>query len=180
MAIRMISSGAMVTAPVSFHVGSDGNSKAESAPEISGYGTLAGVSDNGYRLGIWAQHALQWHFLAMWFLMLNGLAYLVYGLISGRFRRLLIPLRPREVLHETFEALKFRLGHADLTRYNAVQKINRRQLLRGALSLGAVSMLTGCNVSDRDSVHRSHQHLSGRILGGSRFQLVQWPVMALT
>src|SRR6185369_8202116 len=32
-----------------------------------------------------AQGALQWHFFAMWILMLNGLAYLVYGCVTGRF-----------------------------------------------------------------------------------------------
>lgn len=42
-----------------------------------------------------------------------------------------------------------------LTEHRAVlQDINRRQLLRGALSLGALSMLTGCTVSDRSSVQR--------------------------
>jgi len=33
-----------------------------------------------------------------------------------------------------------------------IQDINRRQLLRGVLSLGGLAMLTGCNVSDRGSV----------------------------
>jgi hypothetical protein len=33
-----------------------------------------------------------------------------------------------------------------------VEDINRRKLLRGALSLGALSLLTGCDVTDRDAV----------------------------
>ena len=74
-------------------------------------------------LGIWAQHALQWHFFAMWVLVLNGLVYLVYGLFSGRFLRMLWPIRPREVIAEMVQALTFRLKHADLTHYNAVQKL---------------------------------------------------------
>jgi len=74
-------------------------------------------------LGIWAQHALQWHFLGMWILVLNGIAYLTYGLFSGRFRRLLLPIRPREVVQEMIAALSFRLKHLDLTHYNAVQKL---------------------------------------------------------
>ncbi|MBR0666247.1 cytochrome b/b6 domain-containing protein [Roseomonas hellenica] len=73
-------------------------------------------------LGKWAQHGLQWHFLGMWILVLNGLVYLAYGLLSGRFRRLLLPIRPRELLREVKAALTFRLHHPDLTRYNAVQK----------------------------------------------------------
>jgi thiosulfate reductase cytochrome b subunit len=74
-------------------------------------------------LGLWAQHALQWHFFAMWILMINGLVYLAYGLLSGRFLRLLWPIRPREVIKEVTEALTFRLQHTDLTHYNAVQKV---------------------------------------------------------
>ncbi|GLK83040.1 cytochrome b561 [Ancylobacter defluvii] len=73
-------------------------------------------------LGPWAQHGLQWHFFGMWVLGLNGLAYLVYGLATGRFRRLLLPISPREVIREALAALSFRLQHADLTHYNAVQK----------------------------------------------------------
>ncbi len=73
-------------------------------------------------LGRWAQNGLQWHFFGMWILMLNGLAYLAYGLISGRFGRMLLPIRPREVIREAIAALKFRLKHTDLTHYNAVQK----------------------------------------------------------
>jgi DMSO/TMAO reductase YedYZ molybdopterin-dependent catalytic subunit len=33
-----------------------------------------------------------------------------------------------------------------------LEKIDRRGVLRGSLSLGALAMLTGCNISDRDSV----------------------------
>ncbi|TCK23457.1 thiosulfate reductase cytochrome b subunit [Ancylobacter aquaticus] len=73
-------------------------------------------------LGPWAQHGLQWHFFGMWVLALNGLAYLAYGVISGRFRRLLLPISPREVIREALAALTFKLQHADLTHYNAVQK----------------------------------------------------------
>ncbi|HEY9215491.1 MAG TPA: cytochrome b/b6 domain-containing protein [Ancylobacter sp.] len=73
-------------------------------------------------LGPWAQHGLQWHFFGMWILALNGLAYLTYGIVSGRFRRLLLPISPREVIREALAALTFKLQHADLTHYNAVQK----------------------------------------------------------
>jgi DMSO/TMAO reductase YedYZ molybdopterin-dependent catalytic subunit len=56
---------------------------------------------------------------------------------TSRFRPLIVPDR------------------SILTEHRAViLDINRRQLLRGALSLGALSMLTGCTVSDRDSVQR--------------------------
>lgn len=74
-------------------------------------------------LGVWAQHALQWHFFAMWILAINGLVYLLYGLISGRFARMLWPIRPRDIIAEAIQALTFRLKHTDLTHYNAVQKL---------------------------------------------------------
>nr|WP_211875708.1 cytochrome b/b6 domain-containing protein [Plastoroseomonas arctica] len=73
-------------------------------------------------LGVWAQHALQWHFFGMWILMLNGLVYLGYGLFSGRFRRMLLPVSPRSIIRDVVAALTFKLDHSDITHYNAVQK----------------------------------------------------------
>ena len=34
-------------------------------------------------LGGWLAGALQWHFAAMWLLAINGLVYVVYGIVSG-------------------------------------------------------------------------------------------------
>lgn len=90
-------------------------------------------------LGIWAQHALQWHFFGMWVLVLNGLAYLGYGLVTGRFSRLLLPIRPREVVAEAVAALTFRLRHTDLTHYNAVQKL----LYVGVIAIIVVQVVSG-------------------------------------
>ncbi len=73
-------------------------------------------------LGIWAQHALQWHFLGMWVLVLNGLIYLGYGIASGRFRRMLLPISPRAIIRDVVAAMTFKLNHGDITVYNAVQK----------------------------------------------------------
>ena len=90
-------------------------------------------------LGVWAQHALQWHFAFMWVLMINGLVYVCYGLFSGRFRRLLWPIRPREVIAEVVKALTFRLSHDDLTHYNAVQKL----LYAGVILVVIVQVVSG-------------------------------------
>src|SRR3974390_1574957 len=49
-------------------------------------------------LGKWAQNGLQWHFFGMWIVVLNGLAYLSYGTISGRFRSRLFPLSFHELI----------------------------------------------------------------------------------
>src|SRR6185436_6657488 len=48
-------------------------------------------------LGGWLAGALLWHFAAMWLLVVNGLVYVTVGLASGRFRRKLLPIHPREV-----------------------------------------------------------------------------------
>jgi thiosulfate reductase cytochrome b subunit len=90
-------------------------------------------------LGVWAQHALQWHFAFMWVLTLNGLVYLSYGILSGRFRRMLWPVRMREVFSELVQALTFRLQHADLSRYNAVQKL----LYAGVILVIIVQIISG-------------------------------------
>ncbi len=42
--------------------------------------------------GPYAQHGLQLHFFGMWLLLLNGLAYVIYGFATGRFRRMLLPI----------------------------------------------------------------------------------------
>ncbi|MBP2147351.1 cytochrome b/b6 domain-containing protein [Xanthobacter flavus] len=90
-------------------------------------------------LGVWAQHALQWHFFGMWVLVLNGLAYLAYGVATGRFARLFFPIRPREVIADAVAALSFRLKHQDLTHYNAVQKV----LYVGVITIIVVQVASG-------------------------------------
>ena len=78
--------------------------------------------DNMFTLGGWLGGALQWHFAAMWLFVLNALIYLIYGVVSGHFRRSFWPIRPREVLREFGLALQFKLGH-DGGAYNAVQRL---------------------------------------------------------
>ena len=90
-------------------------------------------------LGGWLGGALLWHFAAMWLLVGNGLAYLVYGLVSGRLHRKLRPLSPRELLADLAAALRGRLAHADLSRYNAVQKFS----YAGVLLLLALVVISG-------------------------------------
>jgi thiosulfate reductase cytochrome b subunit len=75
------------------------------------------------RLGSWAAQSLLWHFAGMWLLALNGLVYLVYGLVSGRLRERLLPIRLRELIQTVWDTLHLRIEHSDLTTYNAVQKL---------------------------------------------------------
>lgn len=74
-------------------------------------------------LGSWAAIHLQWHFAGMWLLALNGLAYFVYGIATGRLRERLLPIRWRDVVSTVRDTLRFRISHDDLTTYNAVQKL---------------------------------------------------------
>ena len=75
------------------------------------------------RLGDWAAESLLWHFAGMWFLGLNGLAYLIYGAVTGRLRDKLLPITLGDVLHTIDETLRFRIAHDDITTYNALQKL---------------------------------------------------------
>ena len=76
-----------------------------------------------WTLGGWLGGALQWHFAAMWLLFASFLAYLLLNLFTGRFRRKFFPLSPRAVIQDLFKALTGRLGHQDLSHFNAVQKL---------------------------------------------------------
>ncbi len=105
------------------------------------WASLGGSPDKSFMLreNPGASGALQWHFLGMWLLVLNGAAYLAYGFATGRFRRRLWPIRPRDVLREVGEALRFRLSHGDITVYNAVQRL----LYAGVMVAVVVQVLAG-------------------------------------
>ena len=90
-------------------------------------------------IGHWAQHGLQWHFLGMWIVVINGIAYLTYGLVTGRFRRMLLPIRWRELIATINDALRLRLSHDDPTKYNTVQKL----LYVGVLCVGILTVISG-------------------------------------
>jgi thiosulfate reductase cytochrome b subunit len=93
-------------------------------------------------LGGWLGGALLWHFAAMWLLMINGLAYLITGFATGRFRRKLFPITPRGVFSDLKAALTFKLAHADLSTYNYVQKL----LYAGIIAVGVVIVLSGLSI----------------------------------
>jgi len=76
-----------------------------------------------WRLGDWAAWSLNWHFAGMWFLTVNGLIYLIYGLTSGRLHERLLPIRPVELVRTIVDTLHFKIAHEDITVYNAVQKL---------------------------------------------------------
>jgi thiosulfate reductase cytochrome b subunit len=90
-------------------------------------------------IGRWAQHGLQWHFFGMWVLAINGLAYFTYCIATGRFRRMLLPIRWSELIATIKDALRLHLAHDDPTKYNTVQKL----LYVGVLAVGVMIVISG-------------------------------------
>lgn len=72
-------------------------------------------------LGGWLAGALQWHFAAMWLLVINTIVYLSYGAVSGHFRRSFFPITAPSVLRDIRSALRGKLAHK-LGVYNSVQR----------------------------------------------------------
>ena len=90
-------------------------------------------------LGGWLAGALLWHFAAMWLLVANGVVYVSLGLLTGRFRRKLLPIKPGAVMADARAALAFRLSHDDLTVYNSVQRL----LYAGIVVVAIAIVLSG-------------------------------------
>jgi thiosulfate reductase cytochrome b subunit len=107
-------------------------------------------------LGGWLGGALAWHFAAMWLLMLNGLAYILYGIFSGHFRYDFFPLSPSAVLRDAWAAATFKLKHK-VGAYNAVQKL---------LYLAVVLMCVGVVVTGLGIWKPVQLQLITNLLGG--------------
>jgi thiosulfate reductase cytochrome b subunit len=90
-------------------------------------------------VGPWAQHGLLWHFFGMWIIFFNGIAYVSYGLMTGRFRRMLLPIRWGDFVQTVRDALRLKLAHDDPTKYNTVQRL----LYVGVILSGIVVVLSG-------------------------------------
>jgi thiosulfate reductase cytochrome b subunit len=95
-----------------------------------------------FALGEWLAGALLWHFAAMWLLVINGIVYVMLGIATGRFRRKLLPIRPRDVWNDFTAALRGKLSHDDLSVYNAVQRL----LYLGVILAGIVIVLSGVSI----------------------------------
>jgi thiosulfate reductase cytochrome b subunit len=93
-------------------------------------------------LGDWLAGALLWHFAAMWLLVINGVIYVSLGILTGRFRRKLLPIRPSEVISDLTAALRGRLAHDDLSVYNAVQRL----LYLGVILAGVLIVMSGLSI----------------------------------
>ena len=111
---------------------------------MSGWGIYDASPLFGFRfpawatLGGWLGGFIAWHLAAMWLLVVNGLIYIAYGLISRHFRHVLWPLQPAAIWRDFVAALRFRLTH-QIGSYNAVQRL----LYLFVLLAGVLAVVSG-------------------------------------
>jgi thiosulfate reductase cytochrome b subunit len=103
--------------------------------------SLPFVFPQSLTLGGWLAAGVAWHIAVMWVLLADGLAYLVYGAVSGHFWRDLRPTGPRALARDVWGALRFRLPHRS-GHYNAVQRL----LYSGVLLCICFAVLTGLSI----------------------------------
>jgi thiosulfate reductase cytochrome b subunit len=90
-------------------------------------------------LGDGLADALLWHFAAMWLLAINGAVYVTLGLLTGRFRKKFLPLRPSDVVADVKAVVALKLSYQNLAVYNAIQKL----FYVGVLIAGLLAVLSG-------------------------------------
>ncbi|BDH45322.1 hypothetical protein TUM12370_13660 [Salmonella enterica subsp. enterica serovar Choleraesuis] len=95
-----------------------------------------------FTLGGWLGGALQWHFAAMWLLVLNGAFYLTATIATGRLRRMYWPLSFQGLVTDVVKTLTGRLSHSNLSQYNMIQKL--AYLL--VILTGIIAVLSGLAV----------------------------------
>ena len=96
---------------------------------------------NWMTLGGWLAGGIAWHISAMWLLIADGLAYLVYGVVTGHFRRTFGRPTIRDVVRDTGLALRFKLPH-QLGVYNAVQRL----LYIFVIAAAVLAVVTGLSI----------------------------------
>ena len=91
--------------------------------------------------------ARDWHFLMAWLFVANGLVYLLFGLLTGHFRRDLAPApdqhRPRHILAEIRDHVRLRTPRGEAARrYNVLQKLTYLVVVFVLLPLMVLTGLT--------------------------------------
>lgn len=124
--------------------------------------------------------ARNWHFLFAWIFVINGLIYLVWALVSGRFKRRLLPTGKelRGVWPSVKEHARFHFPADDQARtYNVLQKLTYLAMVLVVLPLMLVtglSMSPGFNaiggvlleiMGGRQSARTLHFIAAGLIVG---------------
>lgn len=91
--------------------------------------------------------ARNWHFFLAWVFVINGVIYLAYALISGRFRRLMEPsvAELRHIPDSVVEHARLRFPEGEAARtYNVIQKLTYLVVL---LLLLPLMLATGLSMS---------------------------------
>tara|TARA_R110000868_G_scaffold56546_2_gene174928 strand:+ start:7418 stop:8455 length:1038 start_codon:yes stop_codon:yes gene_type:complete len=117
--------------------GANGTPRVQGVPS---WATLPGFRDLGT--------GRRWHFFFAWVFVLNGLVYVLYSLLTGHFRRDLVPTRnelhPAHILHDIWNHVRLKFPKGDAAkRYNVLQK----GAYLGAIILLATIVLTGMTMS---------------------------------
>ena len=91
--------------------------------------------------------ARDWHFLMAWAFAINGAIYLLFGAVSGHFRRDLAPasgqLRPSNILADIWDHLRLRRPRGEAAKhYNLLQKLTYLAVIFGLLPVMVLSGLT--------------------------------------
>jgi thiosulfate reductase cytochrome b subunit len=107
---------------------------------------------------------LGYHFFFMWFFMLNGLAYVLYTLISGEWR-FLVPTRNsfKEAIQVTLHDLHIRKEPLPHRKFNGAQQI----AYTSVILMGLGSLVTGLAI-----YKPSQAHLITLTLGG--YEVARW------
>jgi thiosulfate reductase cytochrome b subunit len=107
---------------------------------------------------------LGYHFFFMWFFALNGVAYVLYTLLSGEWRDL-VPNRSSftEAIEVTLHDLGLRKNSLPRCKFNGAQRL----AYTGVILMGAGSLLTGL------SIYKPTQlHVITALLGG--YEMARW------
>ncbi len=91
----------------------------------------------------------RWHFFLAWLFVTNGFVYLIYGALSGHFRRDLAPRReelaPRRILRDIWDHVRLKNPAGEAAkRYNTLQKLTYLAVISILLPL---MLLTGLTMS---------------------------------
>jgi len=123
----------------------------------------------------------RWHFFFAWVLVLNGLTYLVGGLVSGHLRREVVPtaadLRASNIAHDivTHAKLQFPTGE-DARHYNVLQKL----AYSGVIVLILLMVFTGLTMSPSNDAawHWLTSAFGGRQSARSIHFIAAWSIVA--
>ncbi len=123
----------------------------------------------------------RWHFFFAWVLILNGLTYLIGGIVSGHLRKDVVPklaeLRPLNIAHDivSHAKLQFPKGE-DAKRYHILQKL----AYSGVIVLLILMVLTGLTMSPSNDAawHWLSEMFGGRQSARSIHFIAAWSIVA--